>query len=534
MIDITRRQGCKLLATSTLGLLSGCVCCTSGPIRVRKDIKITGFLAPEGLYEINQSKVKCFDVHGHFFNATDMQAGGYVSGPVANEFDPNSTFGIFWKLVGKAIDIVARIKAPCAEKEYKKLFALQDELSKLSKEDKPATIKDGREKDEEKIGTAIEDYARKHPEFREAYENLLNEVGITTSDYPINQALILQSIGRGEQQLENKINALTSTQQARMTVTLSIFEFMTYMLSYRFHNIDRYFKAYRNDKKPLHIVGAAGALVDFNRWVDGCEEAYSPIGDQILLYDLIAKTQDYRIFNLVSYNPWTATLEKEGQTYTDLIKSALGLKTFKGIKLYPTVGFFPLGNSDASRPSRPSHHPDPGKLDDALKDMYDYCEKNQKPVMTHGMCSLATKPEYLKTVAPIEWHRVLRDFPDLKLNVGHFGYNSKNRCKLWTKQLIKYMRFHKGLYADLGYWEGLENKAEALKLWNLLQTDIGNGEQAIDRVMFGTDWLMTAKEGNWREYPSMAYDQLLAVSRSPEALHKLFYANALKFYNMDY
>jgi predicted TIM-barrel fold metal-dependent hydrolase len=101
---------------------------------------------------------------------------------------------------------------------------------------------------------------------------------------------------------------------------------------------------------------------------------------------------------------------------------------FKGIKLYPPLGY----------------HPE----DESLKSIWKYANDNSLPVITHcmsrgGVWNLKTpwyrfrkrrkeKQKLVNYTAPCSYIHVLQDYPDMRLCLAHFGGNTE-----WDKYLDK-------------------------------------------------------------------------------------------------
>src|SRR5215469_17122948 len=85
------------------------------------------------------------------------------------------------------------------------------------------------------------------------------------------------------------------------------------------------------------------------------------------------------------------TLGLSPSSSLQLVKDAVLNHGFIGVKLYPPMGFAPLGNvtlggtfwNQAWIP-RPLHRSDMGaRLDQALTELYSWCQTNGVPVMAH-------------------------------------------------------------------------------------------------------------------------------------------------------
>ena len=112
----SRREFIRLLGLSGLGLVSGC-CATAKHITEAGAALSAGLLAEDPAAFNNAALgIPAIDAHTHFFNASDMQAAGYLSGPIANE-GPESLRSLI-DILHPVVELMARKFAPSAYKEF--------------------------------------------------------------------------------------------------------------------------------------------------------------------------------------------------------------------------------------------------------------------------------------------------------------------------------------------------------------------------------------------------------------------------------
>lgn len=187
----------------------------------------------------------------------------------------------------------------------------------------------------------------------------------------------------------------------------------------------------------------------------------------------------------------------------DLVKKCIEDHNFAGIKMYPPIGYFPT--------------------DERLYPIYEYAEKNEIPITVH--CSRGgihyhgeVTEEMLKPCKldvpegfsvfdqrkkcnlfshPSNYRFVLDDFPNLKLNFGHFGggfdwedkiFNPKKDIKdifdiNWVEEITQIIAKYKNAYTDISYT--LHN----YRFFPLLKIYLENPDLA-DKIMFGSDYYM--------------------------------------------
>jgi predicted TIM-barrel fold metal-dependent hydrolase len=217
------------------------------------------------------------------------------------------------------------------------------------------------------------------------------------------------------------------------------------------------------------------AMNDFNFWLRDTQsdpaKSNSPpvteIGDQVKLLSKISRTQPGNriVHGFIAFDPLRQVVDalasgaKPERTALEWVRRAIEVEGFLGVKVYPPMGFQPIGNVDladreiAEERLRDRHKPfgrraaevfgrlgvrsvrvQGAALDEALLSLYDYCNRNHVPIMAHCSRTLGTfgesdalntyNPRWYTAAAgshPKYWHDVLQLFPTLRLNFGHAG-----------------------------------------------------------------------------------------------------------------
>ena len=135
-----------------------------------------------------------------------------------------------------------------------------------------------------------------------------------------------------------------------------------------------------------------------------------------------------------------------------------GKGVFKGIKMYPPLGYLPT-------------HPN-------LQPIFEYCSQYDVPITLHcseGGLQNFRSANYVKSwegnnhledfqasdgnksryyTAPEKWLPVLSKWPDLRLNFAHFGGGDKldSGDTGWLEAIINMIRKHPNVYADISYY----------------------------------------------------------------------------------
>ena len=227
-------------------------------------------------------------------------------------------------------------------------------------------------------------------------------------------------------------------------------------------------------------------LVDYDSWTG--DKARSPLPDQIAVHGALARKSIAKPVGGARLHPFVAfdPLRPDG---LDLVKTAVEREGFIGVKVYPPVGFAPACNARLLNGNKRAV-----AIDNALDGLYDYCTKNDVPVTTHCSTGNEFGLGFRDLVAPHRWEPVLRRFPKLRLNLGHFGHmygvDSKNgfkACDAWIRQACYLIDKFENVYGDLsGSDINLDATADAYA--RLLKQAFARYPSVPKRLMYGGDW----------------------------------------------
>ncbi|MFC1533479.1 amidohydrolase family protein [Thermodesulfobacteriota bacterium] len=148
----------------------------------------------------------------------------------------------------------------------------------------------------------------------------------------------------------------------------------------------------------------------------------------------------------------------------NIVRDALAGGLFKGVKIYPVMGFTPD--------------------DKRLYPIYEYCEENNIPLTTH--CENGGIPglhKYYHMADPKYWATVLKDFPSLKLNLAHNDRTGSD----WQPKIAQLILAHSNVYTDISY--DTEMLYMPRKYFRSVKRML-NTPKIRDRVLYGSDWYM--------------------------------------------
>lgn len=430
------------------------------------------------------------DVHAHTFNAADLPVDGFIKYvALSNVKIPDVD-----TLAAILIHAIADVGAPRFDQEHTRLETLLGQKSLLLKEQKNWEREDKQREDK----------------YRNAVNNAINN---------IQKQAVMKTAGTSEQAFmqslynEFSINAKSavpvdwySLSEKGVGVIPRYIVWGAKLLRYRYQQIEDIRETYG------HVDLFATTLVDFDLWfADGTNNNAEQkmllatrvtIEQQMELMRLIARWSGGLVHPYVAYDP-RRDVEKGGQALA-CVKKAIEEQGAIGVKLYPPMGFVALGNKGLEFCNSPDRKFGE-KLDEALKGLYRYCEHQEIPLIAHmansnynGRCE-----PYKGRAHPKYWAEVLKIFPKLRLNFGHFGTHELPGGE-WSRIMRGLMLDYEHVYADLSHVEEFNDSSYVQKFFVGLDEFFGqepkNRKLLQQRILYGSDWIMLAKETIGKSY----------------------------------
>lgn len=508
------------------GMLSGC--CTNAPSIPEIDHMLPFGSSPLGFTPPKNAAYRAVDAHMHIFNASDLQVGGFLRGPIAREFD--SPIREILINLSEVIEHFAKYHALSASEEMK---VLKVAANQPSVEDSKRILRDKSQKHTDEV---ITEFMRKIRNTRaEKQINAIladNPISYPNKQSPfrkIDEALMREAFDHTASQRQSTVDPFASSTNSLK----GVLSFVCCILSQRYQNLMTYQDAYSGQNDEIFIGGCHAALVDFDYWIGSCDHTVSRLKDQVILLDHIAKLSGDYLRPLVAYNPWTDI--KENDDSLNLVRDALTNRSFRGVKIYPPMGFFPYGNEDNDNYPSSAPHPNRALLDEKLKALFKLCREREVPVMAHSNMSMGRNPDHDILSGPEGWKAFFSDKENAgsRVNLAHFGGDIVD-CGDWTERFIEVMAMDgaENLYADLGYWDGLArgDTHSIKKFAELLTKPLKNGQIVADRIMFGTDWYMLSRAEGWKSY---AHEFLQVLEKMPindDIINKILSKNVETLY----
>lgn len=233
----------------------------------------------------------------------------------------------------------------------------------------------------------------------------------------------------------------------------------------------------------------------------------------------------------------SAVLELDGvERSLDLVRHAVELGGFSGVKIYPPAGFAPLGN--VIRFGERRGH----QLDAALRALYAYCVAMDVPILTHASASNGFADGYDDLASPAGWELALEAFPELRVSFGHFGHlhgenvgHAGEASFGWPTRFVRLIDRFPNVYADVGNSKLAINESFRQQFVALLQVFLGpsgtTDEKFVKRrkrVMYGSDYWLNTLSPDHVGYHRV-FNETIA-SNFDGAVHRWFMGeNALRF-----
>lgn len=539
-VDIARRRLLLGVSAAAATQLAACATCK------REEFPGTSRLAPlTALSGSAGPKAKAggvfIDAHAHFFNARDVQVEGFIAKPLAHSLKDKDLA----ELARKLAPIAARLAylAPSPAKEMGLLQEMTGRLGAMSAEAAAKAMEDGLLVRRRLVLTELQKALNQDADILQLYQRiqtraLQKSVGGISFEYLEGAANLGSGFDVAKQPSIEMRGAMTGS-KAEVEKALGmagIFRFVVLMLSPRVDNVYSFKTAYAAGSPDVPLAGAVDALVEFNHWLGRPCNA-SLMMDQVKLHEQLVRISGGFVLPVVGYNPAT-DLRDEGLSLR-VVQDAVTNFGFIGVKIYPPNGFLPYGNGGSSCPL-PSDRPswwDGAKIDEKLRTLYDWCDKNGVPVMAHANDSMGVDDEHNHLAGVCGW-RALDTDPKVKIssltvNAGHVGGDGADSSD-WTAQFTTLMKdaSRLRLFGDLGYWDQIATPKGTERLRAALRASIAGGATAVDRVMYGSDWLMLSRVDGYERYGATVLQVLRSLNLSAEDIGKVLGGNALTCYGL--
>lgn len=454
------------------------------------------------------------DAHCHIFNASDLQVQGFIKQVVARSgwarflrpiAEPLQRFG--WREAPKARAEIERLRstefsaglfATSMEREESETADLLEGFFKMLKRDNPASL--------DAWLTGIEQEDADDPG-----RSTTALLGAQRAALTNRETILDLLLGRGPE---------SHGVASRVALALAPF------FRWRYLNARCLLETYGcAEEAGMHAC--VPALVDYDLFVGKTNTPTpSSIADQVELMAVLQQMSNGRVAALAPFNPWRAS---EDDGYLQMTLRALSARTVLGVKLYPPIGFKPVGNDELAG--------NRGKgWDEALWALYEACAKERSVLMTHANASNGVSDASDLNAAADNWRPVLSAFGGLKLSLGHLGIGKKSQKQKWPKAFTALMEdFKDQVYGDLSYHDAVLDRRYDGSRDQMAKLYLRHKSSAVRKqTMFGTDWSIIAKEPRHHDYLKRFRQGLAEAGVDAETVSGFFGGNAKAFFGHDF
>jgi predicted TIM-barrel fold metal-dependent hydrolase len=471
---------------------------------------------------VERSPVPVVDVHTHTFNASDLSVGGFLSDVIveADERLPQWFVKSLVRLLARAIT-----RSPGADAELARLDELDGRRGKALVE-RADPVEDARAAAEEEeafeqdVAAAVATL-RDSPDKddRRLYAAALEEAGLSSTN--------LKSAGTSEGSLVSTRLVARGLIDGLGTIGRHL-AWVKRLRRYRHEIAVELVQLYGEDSGRVNLF--VSAQVDFAKWL--ADEPATPPHVQVAVGDRVQRALPGRLHFLAAFDPWRE-LEERGHETSPMttVRRAVEQHGFLGVKLYPPMGFSATGNERHRFHGRtPEESRAFGQaLDGVLEELYGWAAQHEVPLMAHCNNSNGARDGYAERASPEYWATVTDRHPTLRLNLGHFGGQQHlGTPGSWPEMIIDLINARDHVYADIGMFH-LHGEATRDDWFQRLKAAFGKPGKLARHLMYGSDWLMLAREAGSSEYFRDFERRLESDGYDRAMIDDLLGGNAMRF-----
>lgn len=489
------------------------------------------------------------DVHGHVFNGSDLQVKQFIDLVVSRQDD---TIARSAKLFGGVLQQLAWEHAPSARREIKALRELQTSIGQCTPGvhgNYLADLKqDGYALARTELNVALD---RSEAQFRAA-------PGTAAPPGTAFAQAAIRSLPPTYGEYVRKRQAPGAMDAAPGAADVAgLIAFVVQNFQYRYVSVHDYLRTFsRGTARKIDLLIAN--LVDYDWWLAKGRSTPSSLGDQVQVMAQIAIATGGRVHSFVPFDPFREVMARRaGGSSLPSIRDAVVVHGAMGVKLYPPMGFAPYGNAGAAIWKGKHWLPDAAfgdqfgrELDSVLAEFLGWCIEEGVPIMAHANKSNGPDDSFEELALADRWKLALERLdraPNRKLHVnfGHFGdtkpaTDGSTRSEAFVA-LMKANPTDPGsmAFADASYFSDVLDNAIKLQeiLERLYLAPQDRPALLADRLMYGSDWLMSLIERNVETYLSgfeAMYSRIEANLQSRDSAFggladKFFGRNAIAF-----
>lgn len=460
------------------------------------------------------------DAHCHVFNGTDLQVRDFLSKIAVQQ---RGALGAGANALGSLLQELAWSFAPDGATELGVLREIARSLASCTTADVSPRLASLRQQGYSTGREQLRAALRRSTEFRSVLEHFdSNALPLTLDEDVMTKVDAIRII----ESLPEDVEAYRSTSRSDALITLSasgrsvtgMIDFVLQNFQYRYVSVYDYLRTY-NQPGTRVVDLMLPSMVDYDWWLSMGQKTLTPLRVQVEVMRQIALVTGGRVHGFVPYDPLREVAHSLGYSSEDsfsLVTNGIEQGGCVGVKLYPPMGFAPLGNEAVQRehglgfwardwlPDWTNRSDMGALLDSAMAKVLNWCEANQVPVMAHTNLSNGVSKDFEALAGSRYWDLALQAFGKLRVSFGHFGDSTPVEDGLTrARAFAELMKSNTGqsgafAYADAGYFVEVTGSEPALldNVRQLYDETASKGDAALaNRFMYGTDWEMTLAEG---------------------------------------
>jgi len=483
------------------------------------------------------------DAHAHIFNARDLPVSGFIQHVLIKE---EPLWEVLLIIIG---DVLHRIGAPSIESERSRLVILNNVHKELKSIKAKWDIDDRARRrraitmidsELERIDTLVKDSS-------------IVGLGTITDKEKLFHAYVTSKVKRSK--TKGSFGWFEALAKEFIQVRIYV-EFIYVMLNYRYQNIDALKQLYPE------VDLFTPALIDFDHWLypDLSNGAPDSVAKQMSIMPALVNYSKGQVRPYVAYDPLRDVVANH-KTGHDLyptlaiIKNAIKEQGAIGIKLYPPMGFRVYNNKELADNQfcklDKSIQNIGAKLDKALSKLYQYCSEYDVPILAHTsrsventICTGRREGPYYERANPAHWFEVLKLYPKLRVNLGHFAKHdypgAHNAWSMTIRELLLYKdaaSTRSSFYADLSHLEKIDDANYRRKFIEALTVYLGKKGSTerkvlMSKLLYGSDWSMLGKELINKEFLHCIAEMIEVVDDN-EGRNQFIGSNAIHFLGLD-
>ncbi len=481
---------------------------------------------PSGLPDVS------IDIHAHIFNATDIPIPGFLDQvflrspetPVGENFAPRALIRLVTEILLLAVSTAGeeRDRLPQPAKSTAALIA-QDKANVAQgirnyaaggqAALRASSVRSSVEVSEDaQLLGELNRLANRGVFLQRSRSDLGLAVADAVFDEPAMPVAALRSAGGGDDP------SLAQTLRWAALLTRDRRDILDTLIG--FYGLN----AGEQDGEVRGISAFSPSLVDFEYWfTERAQTRLSSQQDQLDVMSRLALLERRTVLlNFAPFCPLRAAVD--GDSVHRHIRNAIFRQGFVGVKIYPPMGFKPIGNSSNQGLMGGFRKASGTAIDRELRKMYRWCNDNGVPIKSHGNNSLAAGECTGQNAAPDLWARVLQDYGDLRINIAHFGgfeeLTPTDECTdppPYEERAAELISAYPNAYVDLGYWSEITGtNRPGTAVLNRVRALVEKNSALAERIMYGSDYTMIGRERQHNAYlrdVAAAIDGISGLSR---------------------